>query len=255
MLAFGGIIWVIKVVLLDQALDCSIYFDDIKNSLHDNEDNTMQYHPAVSEEYANKLEKDHIEMLKERHCLNSTVTKFTEDGKDNYDYGGAIPNGDISNSVYACTECVPLPYEGILPPNALDWYSPLHWWDFGLIIVALSVQFRLKTIDDSKMGGSYGPLVVDEKDIAITSAHIMTIMISIFFYCIEVAISSLWISLHNSHDILDDHASYYTVYERNYKLTIWNSVWLACMLPMFCIAYQIKKQIQKYEQNQFLTEL
>ena len=60
------------------------------------------------------------------------------------------------------------------------------------------------------MGGSYGPLVVDEKDIAITSAHIMTIMISIFFYCIEVAISSLWISLHNSHDILDDHASYYT---------------------------------------------
>ena len=60
------------------------------------------------------------------------------------------------------------------------------------------------------MGGSFGPLVVDEKDIGITSAHIMTIMISIFFYCIEVAISSLWISLHNSHDILDDHASYYT---------------------------------------------
>ena len=61
------------------------------------------------------------------------------------------------------------------------------------------------------MGG--GPLVVDEKDIAITSAHIMTIMISIFFYCIEVAISALWISLHNIHsqpDLLDDHASYYT---------------------------------------------
>ena len=58
------------------------------------------------------------------------------------------------------------------------------------------------------MGG--GPLVVDEKDIAITSAHIMTIMISIFFYCIEVAISSLWISLHNTPDLLDDHASYYT---------------------------------------------
>ena len=52
--------------------------------------------------------------------------------------------------------------------------------------------------------------IVDEKDIAITSAHIMTIMISIFFYCIEVAISSLWISLHNTPDLLDDHASYYT---------------------------------------------
>lgn len=90
--------------------------------------------------------EDHIEMLKSRHCLNST--HIDEDGKEIYKYGDAIPGGDISNSVYACTECVPLPYEGILPPNALDWYSPLHWWDFGLIIVALSVQFRLKTIDD-----------------------------------------------------------------------------------------------------------
>ena len=125
------------------------------------------------------------------------------------------------------------------------------------------------------MGGSFGPLVVDEKDIAVTAAHLMTILTSIFFYCIEVAISSMWISLHHDHDNFDTlHVSYYTgdpfskcncnqyggeniflVYERNYKLTIWNSVWLACMLPMFCIAYQIKKQIQKYEQNQFLTEL
>ena len=64
-----------------------------------------------------------------------------------------------------------------------------------------------------------GIMVVDEKDIAITSAHIMTIMISIFFYCIEVAISSLWISLHNSHDLLDDHASYYTGKPAHWTLT------------------------------------
>ena len=73
--------------------------------------------------------EDHIEMLNERHCFNPNTTA-----------------GDLYT--LSCTECVPLPYEGILPPNALDWYSPLHWWDFGLIIVALSVQFRLKTIDD-----------------------------------------------------------------------------------------------------------
>ena len=203
-----------------------------------------QFSANTAQLLKNNLE-DHIKNLVERHCLvqsnittsivtasNITALNSTQDANafTGYDYGDATAGGNVENVLY-CTECVPLPYEGILPPNALDWYSPLHWWDFGLIIVALSVQFRLKTIDDvsqaqntaqllrmilsnirfqSKMGGSFGPLVVDEKDIAITSAHIMTIMISIFFYCIEVAISSLWISLHNSHDLLDDHASYYT---------------------------------------------
>lgn len=261
-LSLGIIIWVIKVVLLDQALDCSLYFDDIMDSLEDNhlfenQTTVMIHHPSVSLDYANQLEEEHIENLVNRQCLtvlNETMLNGTD--LDPIQYGDAIPNGEVSQSVYACTECVPLPYEGILPPNALDWYSPLHWWDFASITVALAVQLRLKTIDDSKMGGSFGPLVVDEKDIAITAAHLMTILTSIFFYCIEVAISSMWISLHHEHDNFDTlHVSYYTVYERNYKLTIWNTVWLACMLPMFCIAYQIKKQIQKYEQNQFLTEL
>ena len=86
--------------------------------------------------------EDHIDNLVSRQCLNATNTT------NEYIYGDAIPNGDVSQSVYACTECVPLPYEGILPPNALDWYSPLHWWDFASITVALAVQFRLKTIDD-----------------------------------------------------------------------------------------------------------
>ena len=106
--------------------------------------------------------EDHIKNLVERHCLepsnitssivtafNTTALNSTQDGNvlTDYDYGDATAGGNVENSLY-CTECVPLPYEGILPPNALDWYSPLHWWDFGLIIVALSVQFRLKTIDD-----------------------------------------------------------------------------------------------------------
>ena len=106
--------------------------------------------------------EDHIKNLVERHCLepsnitssivtafNTTALNSTQDGNviTDYDYGNVTAGGNVENSLY-CTECVPLPYEGILPPNALNWYSPLHWWDFGLIIVALSVQFRLKTIDD-----------------------------------------------------------------------------------------------------------
>ena len=95
--------------------------------------------------------EDHIKNLVDRKCLEPNVTALnsTQDGNvlTDYDYGDATAGGNVENSLY-CTECVPLPYEGILPPNALNWYSPLHWWDFGLIIVALSVQFRLKTIDD-----------------------------------------------------------------------------------------------------------
>ena len=96
--------------------------------------------------------EDHIKNLIDLECVtasNTSALNSTQDGNvfTGYDYGEATKDGNVENSLH-CTECVPLPYEGILPPNALDWYSPLHWWDFGLIIVALSVQFRLKTIDD-----------------------------------------------------------------------------------------------------------
>ena len=101
--------------------------------------------------------EDHIASLIDRRCLQHNNVS-TADGNftsqtttyenPKYIHGEAIPNDDVTQSVYACTECVPLPYEGILPPNALDWYSPLHWWDFASITVALAVQFRLKTIDD-----------------------------------------------------------------------------------------------------------
>ena len=33
-----------------------MYFDKIMNSLDDNENNTLKFHPSVSEEYANRLE-------------------------------------------------------------------------------------------------------------------------------------------------------------------------------------------------------
>ena len=57
---YGRILQAKHKIKPSKALDCSIYFDDIKNSLHDNANNTMQYHPAVSEEYANKLEGTYV---------------------------------------------------------------------------------------------------------------------------------------------------------------------------------------------------
>jgi uncharacterized membrane protein YpjA len=98
-------------------------------------------------------------------------------------------------------------------------------------------------------------LVVDEKDIAVTSLQIMSILVTMFFYVIELSISSLWLGLHSDSDLTIDHVSYYTVLERNKTLTAYNGIWLGCMTPMFIIAFRIKSQVQKYEQNQFLTEL
>ena len=57
---YGRILRATNEIKPPKALDCSLYFDDIKNSLHDNEDNAMQYHPAVSEEYATKLEGTYV---------------------------------------------------------------------------------------------------------------------------------------------------------------------------------------------------
>lgn len=67
--------------------------------------------------------------------------------------------------------------------------------------------------------------------------------------------SSLWLNLHNNDGITEEHASYYTVLERNKTLAWTNSTWLAFLAPMFVVAYKIKLKIQKYEQNQFEIEI
>jgi len=154
-----------------------------------------------------------------------------------------------------CNMCTPLPYKGDTAPIALEWYSPLRWWDIFMLTVAGVIQFRLKSIEDGDGYGSYGPLVVDEKDIAMTSIQLLTIIMTISFYSIELTMSSLWLTLHNNADLDVEHTSYYTVLERNLLLVKTNSIWIVLMMPLFVIAYKIKLQIQKYEQNQFLTEL
>ena len=67
--------------------------------------------------------------------------------------------------------------------------------------------------------------------------------------------SLLWLNLHKDDKLIEEHASYYTVLERNNLLALTNGIWLALLAPMFIIAYKIKLKIQKYEQNQFEIEI
>ena len=94
--------------------------------------------------------------------------------------------GDTSSARPLCASlCIALPYQALGPdelPNALDWYSALRWWDMLLLLVAACIQFRLKSIEEGDGYGSYGPLVVDEKDIALTSIQLLSIIMSFFFY-------------------------------------------------------------------------
>lgn len=165
-------------------------------------------------------------------------------------------NSGMTAQELCSSMCISLPYQSVgYAPNALDWYSPLRWWDMLTLIIAGVIQFRLKSIEDGDGYGSYGPLVVDEKDIAMTSVQILCIILTTAFYCVELTMSALWLTLHKGGHLEEEHTSYWTVYERNKMLTITNSIWIVFMVPMFAIAYKIKLQIQKYEQNQFLTEL
>ena len=93
-------------------------------------------------------------------------------------------NSGMTAQELCSSMCISLPYEpvGGDPPNALDWYSPLRWWDMLTLIIAGVIQFRLKSIEDGDGYGSYGPLVVDEKDIAMTSVQILSVILTTAFY-------------------------------------------------------------------------
>jgi hypothetical protein len=256
--------WVTMLYLTTSELSCSEHMTDMIQMLNNkNQTSGLQYHPSITLEHAQNLEDSHVTSLVEYECIKmeNNVTgaiwnaTIAEDGEGVlYSvYGGN--GGNVGTE--ACSHCVALPYQSVgIKPNALDWYSPLRWWDMAWLTVAGCVQFRLRSIEESGgYGGSFGPLVVDEKDIAVTSLQIMSILVTMFFYVIELSISSLWLGLHSDSDLTIDHVSYYTVLERNKTLTAYNGIWLGCMTPMFIIAFRIKSQVQKYEQNQFLTEL
>jgi len=195
------------------------------------------------------------ELLFQDKTLIINGVEFSDIKYVTHKYTQGSTNSQSGDDVCA-SMCVPLPYEDINEiPNGLDWFSPLRWWDVAFLAVACIVQFRLRSIEDVDGYGAYGPFVVDEKDIAITSLQMLMILQSAFFYCVEVSISSTWLALHSNDSIDKDHASYFTVLERNNMLVITNSIWIFLIIPMFVVAFRVKNLIQKYEQNQFLTEL
>lgn len=136
-------------------------------------------------------EGDEIGSAVLKNNLDEDATTIDYEG-ETYDYDAdkviATSNhfelGDSSSISAGCGSlCISLPYKDVSkPPNALDWYSPLRWWDVLLLFVASCIQFRLKSIEEGDGYGSYGPLVVDEKDIALTSIQLLTIIMSFFFY-------------------------------------------------------------------------
>lgn len=252
--------WVIMLYITTSELSCSDHMTDMIYMLNNkNQITGLQYHPSITVQHAQNLEDSHVDSLAEYDCIKieNNVTSATWNATSAGANEGPVYSVYENHGTEACSHCVGLPYQSIgVKPNALDWYSPLRWWDMAWLMVAGCVQFRLRSIEESGgIGGSFGPLVVDEKDIAITSLQIMSIMITMFFYVIELSISALWLGLHADTSLTIDHVSYYTVLERNKTLTTYNGIWIGCMIPMFMIAFRIKIQVQKYEQNQFLTEL
>ena len=93
--------------------------------------------------------------------------------------------------------------------------------------------------------------MIDEKDMALTSIHILTVFITLAMYAVDVTMNSCWLSLglifqneilmfcllfwgifksilrlrilahfslHDHDEVERDHASYWTIYERNVLL-------------------------------------
>ena len=99
-------------------------------------------------------------------------------------------------------------------------------------------------------------MVIDEKDIASTSIHILTVFISLTFYAIDLTMSTLWISLHHTDGHFEkDHGSYWTIYKRNSLLKWLHAIYVAILLPILIVSFMIRESFQRYELIQFMTEL
>ena len=61
-------------------------------------------------------------------------------------------------------------------------------------------------------------IVIDEKDIGTISLQCLLATVTMIFYSTDAACSWLWIYMHNRERLHVEHASYFTVYARNYSL-------------------------------------
>jgi len=188
---------------------------------------------------------------------------YWNNGTEQKCVGCLLCHNNNTNSVYddnqaVCNStCVPEPYTvlsllshiGDYQPIAIEWYAIIHFWDLLWLIVALYIQLRLRNLREL----SAGSMVIDERDIASTSVHILTIFITLVFYVIELTMSAMWLSLHRDDNA--DHASYWTIYERNYRLVLYHSIHVCILLPLLIVAFLIRESFQKYELMQFMYEI
>merc|ERR1711937_362288 len=267
MVGIAVIYWTLLVVYkANQPLDCTDSKDEIRKTVYQNETeksskDRLILHPSIDFEHAMSLENMyHCYMINQGCYENATTLKIN--GELRYcDEDESYSNSTTSEE---CDKlCVPEPYRMIenmshiglddYKPVALEWYAIIHFWDFLWLITAIFIQIRLSNFRENS--GFSGPTVIDEKDMALTSIHILTVFITLAMYAVDVTMNSCWLSLHDHDAVERDHASYWTIYERNVLLLKIHAVYCAILLPILIISFIMREAFQKYETLQFTFEM
>lgn len=127
------------------------------------------------------------------------------------------------------------------------------FWDVLWIVFGMLVWYRLQSLKDMNLINV--AIVIDEKDIGTISLQCLLATVTMVFYSIDAACSWLWIYMHNRERLHVEHASYFTVYARNYSLATWHTGYvLLIMCPAIFLSVQMKKKLCKYEKLQFAIE-
>merc|ERR1711937_292000 len=277
MVGIAVIYWTLLVVYkANQPLDCTDSKDEIRNTVYQNETeksskDRLILHPSIDYEHAMSLENMYHCYMINQGCSgyeNATTLKINGVLRDcslDESYLDESDNTtDPSLTAEECDKlCVPEPYRMIenmshiglddYKPVALEWYANIHFWDFLWLITAIFIQIRLSNFRENS--GFSGPTVIDEKDMALTSIHILTVFITLAMYAVDVTMNSCRLSLHDHDAVERDHASYWTIYERNVLLLKIHAVYCAILLPILIISFIMREAFQKYETLQFTFEM
>jgi len=265
LLALGFTYWIIMLLLANQPLDCKSSHESIKKTLRrdkEQADKRLKFHPSVDYEHALRIEETYECFLISKGC-NYTTNKVIDGLECTHNASAQAQDMNWDNKTCQST-CVPEPFELINDlsdiwsqtendkrPVAMNWYAIIHFWDFIWLLVACYIQLRLRNLRDSQ----FSSMVIDDKDIASSSIHILTVFMTLVFYLVDLVMSVLWISLHNADEAAKDHASYWTIYERNSTLAMLHAIHVFILLPILILSFIIRESFQKYELIQFLTEI
>lgn len=268
LLCIAIIYWIAMVIIANKPLACTDTHHNIAETLARKKnvtDKRLMFHPSVDYQHAIDLENYYECYMIRQGCPRYLVEKnLTIDGVSiECTDKSQNPNVTTITEEMCQTICVPEPYtivenidhigDDLYKPIALEWYAILHFWDMLVIIIALFIQIRLKNVKKTEF---HGPMILDEKDIATASMHILTVFITLSFYAVDLVMTCVWVSLHSNGSSFDkDHGSYWTVYERNYKLKVLHCIYVVMLMPILVVAILIKSQFQQYELRQFMTEI